>query len=82
MARLAELRGVKFAVLRAVCDTAARDLPEAALVALNAKGGIGMARVAASVIRQPSQILGLVGLARDAGRARRALAGRVRGLRT
>jgi len=81
VARLAELRGVKFAVLRAVCDTADRDLPEAALVALNARGGIGMVRVAGSVLRKPSQIPGLLGLARDAGVARRALVERVRGLR-
>jgi len=80
MARLADLRGVKFAVLRAVCDTADRDLPEAALVALSVTGSIGFARVAASVARKPSQVPGLVGLARDAGRARRALAERVRGL--
>jgi len=81
VARLAELRGVKFAVLRAVCDTAERDLPAAALVALNASGGIGMVRVAGSVLRRPSQIPGLLGLARDAGVARRALVERVRGLR-
>jgi adenosylhomocysteine nucleosidase len=79
--RVAAERGVGFAVLRAVCDTAEKNLPEAALVALDAAGGIGIFRVLGSVIRKPSQLPGLVGLARDAGLARRALAERVRGLK-
>ena len=69
--------GVPFAVLRAVCDPAWRDLPPAALAALDQAGVIGLARVLGSVLRQPGQVGGLLALARDAGRARRALAGRV-----
>jgi adenosylhomocysteine nucleosidase len=78
--RVALERGVGFAALRAVCDTAARNLPAAALVALDAGGGIGILRVLGSVIRGPGQVPGLLGLARDAAVARRALAERVGGL--
>ncbi len=73
VARVAAARGVPFAVLRAICDTAARDLPPAALAALDARGRIGAVRVAASLIRHPGQLPALVALARDAARARQAL---------
>ncbi len=80
VARVAAARGVRFAVLRAVADPASRDLPAAALIALNSGGKIGVLRVLGSVLREPAQVPGLLGLARDAGAARRALVGRVRGL--
>jgi hypothetical protein len=47
------------------------------LAALDAKGAIGIARVAASIARHPGQIPALIMLARDAARARRALLRRV-----
>ncbi len=71
--RVAREFGLPFAVVRAICDPAERDLPPAALAALDARGGIGPWRVLRSLFRQPGQVPGLIGLALDAGRARRAL---------
>ncbi|MDE2005517.1 MAG: hypothetical protein KGI51_03025, partial [Rhodospirillales bacterium] len=78
VAAAARARGLPFAALRAVCDPARRTLPEAALVALDAGGGIGAGRIALSLLRHPGQIPALLALARDAARARGALARRVR----
>ena len=77
IARVAERHGIAFAVLRAICDPAWRDLPPVAGLALNDKGAVAILRVAASLVRQPGQLPGLIALARDAARARRALVGRV-----
>ena len=77
VARVAEMNGLPFAVLRAVCDDAARTLPDAASAALNSKGAIAISRVALSVLLNPLQIPALITLGRDAGRARAALVGRV-----
>ncbi len=71
-------RGLPFAALRVVCDPAGRDLPPAALAALDAAGAIGLLRVLRSVLRRPAQVPGLLALARDAAAARAALRGRVR----
>jgi adenosylhomocysteine nucleosidase len=60
--------------VRAVCDPADRDLPPAALAALNSAGVIGLGRVLASLLRAPRQLPLLLGLARDASAARRTLA--------
>ncbi len=57
----------------AISDSAERDLPPAALIALDRRGGIDMVRVLASLLRQPSQFPALLGLAADAARAHRAL---------
>jgi adenosylhomocysteine nucleosidase len=73
VAAVAHARGLPFAVLRAVCDTADADLPPAALVALNARGAIGLSRVAGAVLRAPSQIPALLRLASQAAAARAAL---------
>lgn len=81
VARTAAARGLPFAVLRAICDPAGRGLPPAALAALDARGAIGLARVAGSVAAQPGQIAALLRLAADAAAARRALARRVATLR-
>jgi adenosylhomocysteine nucleosidase len=80
VAPVALAHGVPFAVLRAVADPAARNLPPAALIALDGGGRIGFLRVLGSVIGNPGQVPGLLALARDAAAARRALAGRVRTL--
>jgi adenosylhomocysteine nucleosidase len=81
VARVAAAHGLPFAVLRAICDPAERDLPPAALVALNARGAIGLARVAGSLIAWPGQVPALLRLAADAAAARRSLARRVAAIR-
>ncbi len=73
VARAATRAGLPFAVLRVVCDPAGRNLPPAALAALDASGTIAPARIAASLAARPGQIGGLLRLATDAARARRAL---------
>jgi adenosylhomocysteine nucleosidase len=75
VARVAASHGVPFAVVRAICDPAERDLPPAAMVALDQAGAIGLLAVLRSVLRQPGQIPGLLALARDAAQARRGLVG-------
>lgn len=65
--------GVPFVVVRAVCDPAERDLPPAAVIALDSAGGIGVWAVLRDVLRQPGQVPGLLAVARDARLARRAL---------
>ncbi len=65
--------GLPFAALRAICDEAGRDLPPAALAALGQDGRVGLFQVAASAARRPGQIPALIGLGRDAARARAAL---------
>jgi adenosylhomocysteine nucleosidase len=77
VARAATAHNLPFAVLRAICDPADRELPPAALAALDGRGAIGLARVAGSVIARPGQIPALLRLAADAAAARRALVRRV-----
>jgi len=77
VARVAARNGIPFAVLRAICDPAKRDLPPAALAALDQRGAIGIWRVAGSIIRRPGQIPALIRLGRDAAAARDALVRRV-----
>ena len=73
VAQVAARHRLPFAVLRAVCDPARRDLPPAALMALDAGGRIKAAALIASLLHHPGQVAGLVALAREAGRARHAL---------
>lgn len=73
MAQAADAASVPFAVVRAVCDPAERDLPPAALFALDNAGAIGLSRVLFSVLRDIRQVPGLVALGRDAAAARRSL---------
>jgi len=77
VARVAAAHGLPFAALRAICDPAERDLPPAALIALDRRGGIGLMRVIGSVLAHPSQVSGLLALAADVAAARRALRGAV-----
>lgn len=77
VARVAARHGVPFAVLRAICDPAERDLPPAALIAMEPGGGLALRRVLGSLARRPGQIGDMLALARDAAAARRALVGRV-----
>lgn len=73
--RIALAARLPFIVVRAICDPAERNLPPAALVALDPAGRIGLLPVLRSVARHPGQIPDLLALARDAAYARRALAG-------
>jgi len=75
VAQVAAAHGIPFVAVRAICDPAERDLPPAALVALDGRGRIGLARVVVSVLRHPGQVPGLLRLASDAAAARRTLVG-------
>lgn len=77
VAAVAARHGLPFAVLRAVCDPAEFDLPPAALLALDAQGGIRPWRVAGSIAAEPRQIPALLALGRAAAAARAALIRRV-----
>lgn len=70
--------GLPFAVLRAICDPAERDLPPAASTALDAAGRIKPLALLSSLVSHPGQIGGLIGLGRDAVKARTALLNLVR----
>jgi adenosylhomocysteine nucleosidase len=78
VARVARDHGLPFVAVRAISDAADRDLPPAALLALDRRGRIDLARVLGSVLRQPAQLPALLRLAADAARARRALIGLTR----
>lgn len=65
--------GRPWAALRVLLDPAERDLPQAALVALDGEGRVHARRLIAALLRRPWEILGLVRLARDARAARRSL---------
>ena len=80
VARAAARHGLPFAVLRAVCDPAGRNLPRAALIALDNQGRIGALRVAAAILSRPGEIPALIALGWDAARARHALVTRVRAI--
>ena len=81
LARAAHHAGLPFAVLRAVCDPATRDLPPAALAALDAHGGIAALRIAGSILKHPGQLPGLIALGRDTARARQTLLTVIKGHR-
>lgn len=78
VAETASRQCIPFAVLRAVCDPAERDVPPAALIALTARGTIDIPRLAQSLLHDPAQIPALIALARDAARAQRALIRQIR----
>ncbi len=73
VAELATAAGVPFAVLRAICDGAGRDLPSAAVEGLDPAGRIAPLKLIAALLRDPMQTFGLIALGRDAARARTAL---------
>lgn len=75
VARIAEIHDLPFVAVRAICDPAERDLPPAAVSALDLEGDIGLIRVLRSLLRDPGQIPALLAVAADAARARRALIG-------
>jgi adenosylhomocysteine nucleosidase len=73
VAELATEAGIPFAVLRAICDGADRNLPRAAMEGLDSAGRIAPFKLVAALLRDPAQIFGLIALGRDAARARSAL---------
>ena len=73
VARVAQARGLPFAVLRAVTDPADADLPPVATLALKPDGSLDFAAIARSVLRRPQQIKSLLALAQAAKSARAAL---------
>ncbi len=77
VASCAAERGLGFAVLRVVCDPAERDLPPAAITALDSAGRIRLGALLYSLAQRPGQVVALVGLGRDAAAARAALLARV-----
>jgi len=81
VARAAEAAGIPFLVLRTIADPSTRELPPAALIPLAENGTPSLIRVAAEVLRRPSQITSLFGLARETRQALTALAGPARALR-
>ena len=75
VADAARFRRLPWAVVRAVCDPAARDLPEAALIGFDPSAGrVAPLRLFRSLLRRPAQIPALMRLARDAAAAERTLA--------
>jgi adenosylhomocysteine nucleosidase len=73
VAEVAAASGLPFAVMRAICDPATRDLPRAAVEALDEQGRVAPLKMAAILARHPSEFIGLVALGLDAARARKAL---------
>ena len=80
VARIATSAGMPFVVLRSIADAAYRELSPAALIPLSEDGTPRLARVLASVLRQPQQLASLVGLAREVRTAQLALARPARAL--
>lgn len=81
VARAALTLGIPFLVLRTIADTARRNLPPASLIPLAGDGTPDRARVFANVLRRPSQLAGIIGLAHETGMALSALVGPARALR-
>ena len=65
-ARVARNKGVPFAALRIVSDSAHRTLPEAARVAMLPTGGIDVAAVIRALLRAPRQLPALIRTAWEA----------------
>ena len=80
VARFARERRLRFAVIRAVADPAARGLPPAAMVAIGPQGKMDIPALARSIIGQPSQLGELIRLGLDACTGMRALNRAVRAL--
>ncbi|GAN79354.1 phosphorylase family protein [Acidocella aminolytica] len=77
VAEVAKMHKLQFAVLRAVADSAERNLPPAALVALKDDGRLDIPSLISSIASRPWQIPALIAVGRDAKAARKALMERV-----
>ena len=73
VARVAQARGLPFAVLRAVADPWDADLPPVTKVAMKDDGSLNFAAITASLLRHPRQIPSLFGVAKATKDARAAL---------
>jgi nucleoside phosphorylase len=82
VARTATALGIPFIVLRSIADTARRDLPPASLVPLTEDGKPDLLKVFSAVLRRPSQVAGMIGLARETAIALSALISPARALRS
>ena len=76
-AAFAAAHRLPFGAIRVVCDPAGRALPPLAAEALRPNGGLDLPAILRSLVRRPTQLVTLPGLARDAAKAVAAL-GRVR----
>lgn len=65
IAMAASKREIPFLIVRAIVDAQARDLPRAALAALDATGRIRLGRMLPILLRDPREIAGLMQLALD-----------------
>ena len=72
-ARVARRLSLPFAALRAISDSADRDLPAAVLVGMKPDGGMALGAVLWALARDPAQLPALIRTGRDAERAFRAL---------
>jgi adenosylhomocysteine nucleosidase len=81
VARAARAVGIPFLVLRTIADPATRELPPAALIPLTRRGNPALLKVLGDVVRRPSQIPVLCGLARETRQALCALPGPADALR-
>ena len=79
-AAFAASRGLPFAVLRAVADTAEEVLPRAAAVGLSRTGRPAPGRVAMALLRRPNELPALVQVAKRSRTALEALAKAARNL--
>jgi adenosylhomocysteine nucleosidase len=73
VAAAAHVAALPFAVVRAVCDAWDRELPRVVAAALEGNGRVASGRIARGLLRYPGDVFPLIGLARDAARARRTL---------
>lgn len=72
-AEVAAAYKLPFAAIRVVADPAHRQLPHAALVAINPDGSLALRAIARSILRDPRQLPLLLATARDARAAFTAL---------
>jgi adenosylhomocysteine nucleosidase len=72
-ARVAKERGLPFAAVRVVSDSAERALPPAALVGMSKNGGVDIGAVFRSLLAKPGQIPALMRTAWEAEKAFRVL---------
>ncbi len=75
VAEIAAMRGVPFAALRVVADTAADELPDVAVAAVTAEGHVRVMKSVMGALAHPQQIPSLIWLGRRTKAARGVLVG-------
>lgn len=73
VAKYCHEHNIPFAVLRVVCDSASRDLPPLACMALSHDGKLNTFKMIRNLLTNPGQISSLIKLGVDAGIAHRQL---------